>query len=75
MPVDFHSALTETIRQRQMLDLDQLRNASQKSDGITFTELIWADDELFEDEWLDFSKPEESDFWSGAFEENLLTLK
>ena len=62
--------LTEIMRRRQMLDLDQ---SGQKSESVTFPELVW-DGELFGDEWLDFTEPETSDFWSGVFEEELLVL-
>ena len=67
--------LTETMRQRQMLDLDQLRSSGQKADSVTFSDLVWADDDIFADEWINFSEPEESDFWSEAFEDDLLLLK
>ena len=63
--------LTETMRQRQMLDLDQPR---EKTDSVTFTDLVWSDDDLFGDKWIGFSEQEESDFWSDAFDEELLTL-
>ena len=69
---NYLSDLAETMRLRQMLDLDQLRSSGQKSDSVTFTDLVWADDELFADEWLDFSETETSDFWSDAFEDELL---
>ena len=67
-PIEDH--LAEIMRQRQMLDLDQ---SGQKAESITFPELLW-DGELFGDEWLDFTEPETSDFWSGVFEEELLVL-
>ena len=51
-----------------MLDLDQ---SGQKSESVPFPELIW-DGELFGDEWLDFSEPETSDFWSDLFENDPL---
>jgi hypothetical protein len=67
------SGPVETMRLRQMLDLDQ---SGQKFDNITLTDLIWTDEELFGDEWFDFSaRNEENDFWSEVLEENLLTLK
>ena len=66
--------LTETMRQRQMLDLDQQRSSGQKSDGVTFPDLVWADDALFGDEWIPFTDPETDDFWNEMFEEVLLTL-
>ena len=62
---------TETMRLRQMLDLDQ-RNFGQQSNRVT--DAIFADDELFEDEWFDFSE-ERSDFWNDVFENELLSLK
>jgi hypothetical protein len=66
--------LTETMRQRQMLDLDQLRSSEQAP--VSLTDLIWADDELFNDEWFDFAGQErESDFWDEVFEGDLLLLK
>jgi len=64
--------LAETMRQRQMLDLDQ---SGPKANNTTFTDLIWTDDDLFDDSWLDFSEPAEADFWSEAFENDLLLLK
>jgi len=65
--------LTETMRQRQMLDLDQ---SGQKSESVPFTELIWSDDDLFDAEWTGFAEqPEESDFWDGIFENDLVLLK
>jgi len=68
--------LAKTTRQRQMLDVDQLRSSGQKSDNVTFTDLVWVDNDLFADEWFDFSeKQEESDFWSDVLEEDLLLLK
>ena len=64
------SDLMEIMRQRQMLDLDQ---TGQKVESVTFTELIWDDGEIFDDEWLDFSEqPEEADFWSGLFDDDPL---
>ena len=61
------------MRQRQMLDLDQ---SGQKPDLVSFTDLIWSDDELFDDEWMNFSESaEEGDFWSDVFDEDLLALK
>ncbi|MCL2303772.1 MAG: hypothetical protein FWC43_00350 [Planctomycetaceae bacterium] len=67
--------LAETMRQRQMLDLDQLRSSGQKADNIAFSDLVWADDDIFGDEWINFSEPEESDFWNEVFENDLLLLK
>ncbi len=64
--------LTETMRQRQMLDLDQ---SGQKSESVSFTDLIWSDDELFENKWFDFAEPEETDFWCEVLEDDLLVLK
>jgi len=72
---DYLSDLMEIMRQRQMLDLDQLRGAGKKSDSVAFADLIWADDELFGDEWLDFSDQDETGFWNEAFENDLLLLK
>jgi len=69
---DYLSDLMEIMRQRQMLDLDQ---SGQKADSIAFTELIWSDDDLFGDEWHDFSEPEKADFWSETLENDLLLLK
>ena len=64
--------LTEIMRQRQMLDLDQLRVADQKPDSVTFTDLVWADEELFESDWIGLSdQPEKSDFWNEVFEHDL----
>ncbi|GEM_PF-2062244 len=60
--------LAETMRQRQMLDLDQ---SGQKFDRIAVTELVWSDDEMFDEEWFDFSV-KRSDFWNDVFENNLL---
>ena len=66
---NYLSGLAETMRQRQMLDLDQ---SGQKPDLVSFTDLIWSDDELFGDEWMDFSESaEEGDFWSEVFDEDL----
>ena len=48
--------LAATMRQRQMLDLDQ---SGQKSDRVAVTDIIWSDGELFDDEWFDFTQPEE----------------
>ena len=67
----FYTDLVEIMRQRQMLDLDQ---SGRKAESVSFTEWIW-DGELFDDEWLDFSEPETSDFWSEVFENDLLTWK
>ena len=68
------SEIAETMRQRQMVDLDG-RNSGQ-ADIAAFTDLIWADDELFDHEWMDFSeKTEIADFWSDVFEEELLALR
>jgi len=37
--------------------------------------LIWADDNLFGDKWMDFSEQStETDFWGEVFEDELLTL-
>ena len=72
--VNFRSEVTETMRLRQMLDLDG-RDALQKSAGVAFTDFLWSDGDLFGDEWFDFSAEEkETDFWSGVFEEELLAL-
>ena len=61
--------LTMLIRKRQMLDLDQ---SGQKPDLVSFTDLIWADDELFDHEWLGLSEQQdETDFWSEVFDEDL----
>ncbi len=61
------------MRLRQMLDLDQ---SQKKSETTAFSELIWADDELFEKEWLGLVKPQEkADFWSEVFVETLLPLE
>ena len=57
--------LTETMRRRHMLDLDQ---SGRKSERASFTELVW-DGELFDDEWLDFSEQKSDDFWNTVFEE------
>jgi hypothetical protein len=43
--------------------------------SVTFTDLVWEDDDLFGDAWFNFSEPEENDFWSEAFDEDLLLLK
>jgi len=68
--------LAETMRQRQMLDLDQLRSSGQKADNVTFTDLVWSDDDLFDAEWIGVSEqPEEGDFWDGIFEDDLVLLK
>jgi len=62
--------LAETMRQRQMLDLDG-RNSGQ-TDNATFTDLIWSDDELFGDEWIDFTEQTaKDDFWNEIFDEDL----
>jgi len=61
---------THTV-QRVNLDLDQ-RNIGQQSNRVT--DAIFADDELFEDEWFDFGE-ERSDFWNDVFENELLSLK
>ena len=50
-------------------------NTLEKLGFIPFSDLIWADDELFENEWFDSTEPEETDFWSEAFENDLLLLK
>ena len=51
-----------------MLDLDQLRSSEQKS--VAIADLIWANDELFNNEWLDFAVQEqETDFWSGMLDD------
>ena len=66
--------IVETMRQRQMLDLDG-RNSGQ-ADNTSFTDIIWEDEELFGDEWMDFSVQEEKgDFWNEIFEDDLLLLK
>jgi len=73
---DYLTTLTETMRQRPMLDLDG-RNPGQ-TDNTTFTDLIWSDGDLFGDEWMDFSEQSvETDFWSEVFEEDnlLVSLK
>ena len=68
--------LAETMRQRQMLDLDQLRSSGQKADNVTFTDLVWSDDDLFDAEWIGVSEqPEEGDFWDEIFEDDLVLLK
>ncbi|MCL2304520.1 MAG: PKD domain-containing protein [Planctomycetaceae bacterium] len=70
---DYLSDLMEIMRQRQMLDLDL---SGQKSEGVSFTELIWEDDELFDAEWIGFAEQQEdSDFWDGIFENDLVLLK
>jgi hypothetical protein len=70
------AGLAETMRQRQMLDLDQSGSFGQKSDSVSFADLVWADDDLFGDEWLDFSEQkDESDFWDDVFESDLSLLK
>jgi len=67
--------LTEIMRQRQMLDLDQLQGSGQKTDSITFTDLVWSDDDIFADEWIDFSEPEVESVWNDVFADDLLTLQ
>ncbi|MCL2305342.1 MAG: hypothetical protein FWC43_08375, partial [Planctomycetaceae bacterium] len=54
---------------RQMLDLDQSQNFGQKSNEVA--DVIFADDELFADEWFDFAG-KRSDFWDNVFEDDLL---
>jgi len=67
------SELTETMRHRQMLDLDG-RNSSQ-GDSAAFTDLIWSDGDLFGDDWMDFSEQStEADFWSEVFDEGDLLV-
>lgn len=67
------SELTEIMRQRQMYDLDG-RNSGQ-TENLTFADQIWSDDELYGDEWVDFSeKLEEPDIWSDVFDDDLLAL-
>ncbi|MCL2305111.1 MAG: fibronectin type III domain-containing protein [Planctomycetaceae bacterium] len=64
---------TETMRLRQMLDLDHSQNLGQKTNDVT--DVILSDDELFEDEWFDFAEPTKAnDFWSNVFENELLSL-
>jgi len=54
-----------------MLDLDG-RNSGQ-ADSATFADLIWSDEKLFGDEWMNFSEQSpEADFWSEVFEDNML---
>jgi hypothetical protein len=67
------AGLTETMRLRLMLDLD---HSGQKPEGVPFSELLWADGDSFESDWFGLSEePEKSDFWSEAFENELLALK
>ena len=67
--------LTETMRQRQMLDLDG-RSSGQTDNAASFADMIWSDDGPFGDEWMGLSdQQEEADFWSEVFEEELLTLR
>ena len=46
---DYVLNVAETMRLRQMLDLDQSHAKSQKSGTVSFAELIWEDDDLFSD--------------------------
>ncbi|MCL2304676.1 MAG: alkaline phosphatase [Planctomycetaceae bacterium] len=62
---------SETMRLRQMLDLDQSGNFGLKSGRVA--DMVFAEDELFDDEWFDFSE-ERSDFWSEVFEDELLAF-
>ena len=65
---------TSFVEWLQMLDLDG-RNSGQ-TDHASFTDMIWSDDDLFGDEWMDFSEQtEEDDFWNDVFEEELLVLR
>ena len=67
------SEITETMRQRQMLDLDG--RSSGQSDNATFADLIWSDDDLFDNEWMDFSEQSpEADLWSEVFDEGDLLV-
>jgi len=64
---NYLSELAETMRQRQMLDLDG--RSSGQIDSVSFTDMIWSDGDLFDDEWVDFSEQsEETDFWGELFE-------
>ena len=56
--------LAATMRQRQMLDLDQ---SGQKPDRVAVTDIIWSDGELFDDEWFDFTQPEEDTVEADTF--------
>jgi len=70
--LDSLSELAETMRLRQMLDLDQSQH-SEQTESVPFTDLIWSDDEWFGNEWLDFSPAEkETDFWSEFLKEDWL---
>ena len=67
------TGLAETMRQRQMLDLDQSGGLGQKS--VSFEELLWGDDEMFETNWTGLSEqPEETDFWDEVFQNDLLPI-
>jgi hypothetical protein len=58
-----------------MLDLDQSGSLCQKSDDLAFMDLVWADEDLF-DEWTSFSEEsEQGDFWNDVFDDELLALK
>ena len=48
------TGLAETMRQRQMLDLDQSGGLEQKS--VSFEDLLWGDDEMFETNWIGLSE-------------------
>ena len=62
------------MRQRQMLDLDQSGSTGQKS--VSFEDLLWGDDEMFETNWIGLSEqPEGADFWDEIFEDGLVILK
>jgi len=71
--IDFNVNLAVTMRQRQMLDLDQ---SGQKSKSVPVAALTWEGDELFDTEWIRLSEEsKESDFWGGIFDDDLLGLK
>ena len=73
---NYLSDLMETMRQRQMLDLDQSANSGQKSESIAFSELVWSDDDLLDTDWIGpLEKAGKTDFWSEVLEDDLILLK